>query len=235
MLCTLPPCLVFFLSSNTYCLKFIMSYIMMSAYSGATACACDCRLRNAAGLRQLEYWTGKLQPRPVVDWCGCHEHDSAYCYNTLRVTFHTARDAWSLAMPGPLGDCDKCLACTLPLSRYLDKVDAAVTAAKEATDGSPITLLAHSAGGWLARVYLLVRSRCRFAQTQQGCMPTTGILRKRSPLLLIPGPVGTLQGFGTDGIDRLVTLGSPHREPPKVVLFGKPPHDFHDAEVGKCC
>lgn len=25
-------------------------------------------LRNAAGLRQLEYWTGKLEPRPTVDW-----------------------------------------------------------------------------------------------------------------------------------------------------------------------
>jgi len=26
-------------------------------------------LRNAAGLRQMEYWRGVLQPRPVVDWC----------------------------------------------------------------------------------------------------------------------------------------------------------------------
>lgn len=34
-------------------------------------------------------------------------------------------------------------------------MDAAVTAAKLATDG-PITILAHSAGGWLSRVYLLV-------------------------------------------------------------------------------
>ena len=40
--------------------------------------------------------------------------------------------------------------------RYLDKVDAAVKAARQATEG-PITLLAHSAGGWMARVYLLVR------------------------------------------------------------------------------
>ncbi|CAK0738527.1 hypothetical protein CVIRNUC_001055 [Coccomyxa viridis] len=84
-------------------------------------------LRNAAGLRQVEYWTGKLQPRPTVDW-------------------------------------------------YLNKVDAAVTAARQATDG-PITILAHSAGGWLSRVYLL--------------------------------------GFGTEQIDRLVTLGSPHQAPPK--------------------
>jgi alpha-beta hydrolase superfamily lysophospholipase len=41
------------------------------------------------------------------------------------------------------------------IHRYLDKVDAAVKAAKQATEG-PITLLARSAGGWLARVYLLV-------------------------------------------------------------------------------
>ncbi len=39
--------------------------------------------------------------------------------------------------------------------RYLNKVDDAVKAAKQATDG-PITVLAHSAGGWLSRVYLLV-------------------------------------------------------------------------------
>ena len=49
-----------------------------------------------------------------------------------------------------------------------------------ATGGGPVSLLAHSAGGWLARVYLL--------------------------------------GFGTKGIDRLVTLGSPHQPPPKVLM-----------------
>ncbi len=27
-------------------------------------------LRNAAGLRQIEYWTGTLEPRPTVDWYG---------------------------------------------------------------------------------------------------------------------------------------------------------------------
>ena len=62
--------------------------------------------------------------------------------------------------------------------RYLTRVDACVKALKEASGGGPISLLAHSAGGWLARVYLL--------------------------------------GFGTAGIDRLVTLGSPHQPPPKV-------------------
>ena len=44
--------------------------------------------------------------------------------------------------------------------RYLEKVDAAVKLAQEATGGGPVTLLAHSAGGWLGRVYLLVRAFC---------------------------------------------------------------------------
>ena len=26
-------------------------------------------LRNAAGLADLNYWRGTLQPRPTVDWC----------------------------------------------------------------------------------------------------------------------------------------------------------------------
>lgn len=38
------------------------------------------------------------------------------------------------------------------LRRYLDRVSAAVEAAKRATDGAPITLLAHSVGdNWRAR------------------------------------------------------------------------------------
>lgn len=42
------------------------------------------------------------------------------------------------------------------LCRYLKKVETCVAAVKERTaDGSPVTLLAHSAGGWLARVFLL--------------------------------------------------------------------------------
>lgn len=64
--------------------------------------------------------------------------------------------------------------------RYLKLVGEAVDRAKQATDGAPVTLLAHSAGGWLSRLYLL--------------------------------------NFGTLGIDRLVTLGSPHQPPPKVRL-----------------
>lgn len=59
---------------------------------------------------------------------------------------------------------------------YLNKVDMAVDAAKRATDGAPITILAHSAGGWMGRVYML--------------------------------------DFGTTGIDKFVSLGSPHNPPP---------------------
>jgi pimeloyl-ACP methyl ester carboxylesterase len=61
-------------------------------------------------------------------------------------------------------------------------VRAAVEALRERTaKGSPpAAILSHSAGGWLARVYL--------------------------------------QDFGTEGFDRLVSLGSPHRPPPEGVL-----------------
>eukprot|EP00884_Botryococcus_braunii_P005659 jgi/Botrbrau1/15094/Bobra.0255s0007.1 len=59
---------------------------------------------------------------------------------------------------------------------YFKLVEEAVERAKRETDGAPITLLAHSAGGWLGRLYLL--------------------------------------NFGTAGIDRLVTLGTPHQPPP---------------------
>ena len=65
------------------------------------------------------------------------------------------------------------------LLRYLKRVHAAVQGMREQLEeGGAVTLLAHSAGGWLARVYLL--------------------------------------GWGTENIDRLVTLGSPHQPPPKV-------------------
>ena len=62
--------------------------------------------------------------------------------------------------------------------RYLNRIEAAVNGLKQETDGAPVTLLAHSAGGWLGRLYLL--------------------------------------GFGTSGIDRLVSIGSPHQPPPQV-------------------
>lgn len=27
--------------------------------------------RNAAGLLDVNYWRGTLEPRPTVDWCSC--------------------------------------------------------------------------------------------------------------------------------------------------------------------
>ena len=41
------------------------------------------------------------------------------------------------------------------LSRYLNHMREAVEESRRQTAGGPVTLLAHSAGGWLARVYLL--------------------------------------------------------------------------------
>lgn len=65
---------------------------------------------------------------------------------------------------------------------YLQRVEVAVTKARSACPGNPITLLAHSAGGWLGRVFML--------------------------------------DFGTTalGIDRFVSLGSPHQPPPPGVV-----------------
>ena len=39
--------------------------------------------------------------------------------------------------------------------RYMNHMQEAVEESRRQTDGGPVTLLAHSAGGWLARVYLL--------------------------------------------------------------------------------
>jgi pimeloyl-ACP methyl ester carboxylesterase len=63
---------------------------------------------------------------------------------------------------------------------YLDAVRRAVDEAQASTSNAPITLLAHSAGGWLGRLFLLE--------------------------------------FGTAGVDRFVSLGSPHLPPPAGVI-----------------
>lgn len=59
---------------------------------------------------------------------------------------------------------------------YLSRLDSALDNLKRRVDGAPITMVSHSAGGWLGRVYML--------------------------------------DYGTQGIDRFVTLGSPHSPPP---------------------
>eukprot|EP00892_Ulva_mutabilis_P010479 jgi/Ulvmu1/7803/UM004_0032.1 len=58
---------------------------------------------------------------------------------------------------------------------YLNRIDRALKALKERGHTSPATMLTHSAGGWLGRVYL--------------------------------------NDFGCQGVDRLVSLGSPHLPP----------------------
>ena len=92
--------------------------------------------------------------------------DQCHCWHTVRL-FKISR----LGSAAP--EAQRRAQC-----RYLNRVDACVKDLQRQTRGGPVSLLAHSAGGWLARVYLL--------------------------------------GFGTAGIDRLVTLGSPHQPPPKV-------------------
>jgi triacylglycerol esterase/lipase EstA (alpha/beta hydrolase family) len=42
------------------------------------------------------------------------------------------------------------------IRRYMDRITAALQVVEEqSADGAPVTLLAHSAGGWLSRVFLL--------------------------------------------------------------------------------
>jgi hypothetical protein len=43
------------------------------------------------------------------------------------------------------------LIANLAVDWYLKRVEQAAEAAKRATDGAPMTLLCHSAGGWLGR------------------------------------------------------------------------------------
>lgn len=62
---------------------------------------------------------------------------------------------------------------------YLSRVNDTVSKVREENEG-PVTILAHSAGGWLGRLYLL--------------------------------------DFGFRGIDRFVSLGSPHTPPPPGVV-----------------
>ncbi|KAI5067032.1 hypothetical protein GOP47_0017560 [Adiantum capillus-veneris] len=62
-------------------------------------------LRNALGLLDGNYWSGKLTPRPVLDW-------------------------------------------------YFERIKVAIAAAKEQRGDTKVSLVGHSAGGWLARVYM---------------------------------------------------------------------------------
>ena len=87
-------------------------------------------LRNAAGLTQLAYWQGTLEPRPTVDW-------------------------------------------------YLSRIADAVAAAKEKSGADRVALVAHSAGGWMSRVYMQ-----DFGVDDIRCVVTLG-----SPLNAVPKDV----------------------------------------------
>ena len=87
-------------------------------------------LRNAAGLTQLAYWQGTLEPRPTVDW-------------------------------------------------YLSRIADAIGAAKEKSGADRVALVAHSAGGWMSRVYMQ-----DFGVDDIRCVVTLG-----SPLNAVPKDV----------------------------------------------
>ena len=113
--------------------------------------------------------------------------------------------------------------------RYLNRVHAGVQSLREQTEGGPICLLAHSAGGWLARVYLLgfgTEGIDRLVTLGSPHQPPPKVclacqlcgLFMKSSFACWPMARVYLLGFGTEGIDRLVTLGSPHQRPPKARL-----------------
>jgi hypothetical protein len=86
--------------------------------------------RNAAGLLLPEYWKGTLEPRPTVDWY--------------------------------LGRIDEALeALNNEISRASSPTSSAGNDSNNSSSDSsppplpPLTLLAHSAGGWLGRVWML--------------------------------------------------------------------------------
>lgn len=88
--------------------------------------------RNAAGVVKADYWRGTLAPRPTVDWY-------------LERIGEGAGEGWWSA--GASGERRAASTPPPPADRALDLVAAT-------TNGAPVTLLAHSAGGWLARVWL---------------------------------------------------------------------------------
>lgn len=87
-------------------------------------------LRNAAGLVDVNYWKGTLEPRPTVDW-------------------------------------------------YLGRIGDAIVIAKQKSGSDKVRLVAHSAGGWMARVYL----------SDFGCAEVCHFVSLGSPLKSVPSDV----------------------------------------------
>jgi hypothetical protein len=90
---------------------------------------------------------------------------------------------------------------------YVRRIEEAVeeAAAALAADGDGdaegpgrLTLLSHSAGGWIGRVYLRDYRRSRQEEEREGAAPSSS-------------------SAAASLIDRFVSLGSPHRAPPKGV------------------
>ena len=115
--------------------------------------------RNAAGLRYGDYWKGTLKPRPTGG-----------CRGWGLVCRAPARDAPALTLGATSLEATYYLPTSshLPppyrraVDWYLQRVAQACEAAKRDTGGAPITLLCHSAGGWLGRCVaaLLLPPRC---------------------------------------------------------------------------
>ncbi|XP_075644244.1 uncharacterized protein LOC142615381 isoform X1 [Castanea sativa] len=94
-------------------------------------------LRNAAGLVDPNYWRGTLRPRPVLDWF------LSFSFFFIGFPFSISFSFFGLSK-----------GLYVYGSRYLKRVDEAVQEAKELAQGGTLSLIGHSAGGWLARVYL---------------------------------------------------------------------------------
>lgn len=116
--------------------------------------------RNASGLRYADYWRGTLKPRPTGgrlqlladSWveprirCRRPTTVDARFVPCALAPSAVCRQMGVYNPPSPL-PCCPCLA----VDWYLQRVAQATEAAKRATEGAPMTLLAHSAGGWLGR------------------------------------------------------------------------------------
>ncbi|XP_041001786.1 uncharacterized protein LOC121247510 isoform X3 [Juglans microcarpa x Juglans regia] len=82
-------------------------------------------LRNAAGLVDPNYWRGTLRPRPVLDWY-------------LKRVDEAVLEAKELAQ-----DASHWFRCQLMVGN-----------GSSSLTGGTLSLIGHSAGGWLARVYM---------------------------------------------------------------------------------
>ena len=93
--------------------------------------------RNAAGLLIPDYWQGTLSPRPTVDWYLGRIDEALEALNE-EVSRHSKYSSESSAGGG-----------------NGNGGDAGSISSSSSPSLPPLTLLAHSAGGWLGRVWML--------------------------------------------------------------------------------